>query len=193
MQAGLRFCLTASLLIMLLPGLVLGQLATGSIAGLVTDPNGAVVPAAKVVATDVARQTKYEAITSEAGVYIFPTLPVGAYTITVEVTGFKRLTRTGVEVRVAQRLDLNLQLELGDVQQTVEVTAEVPVLEATTSERGQNFSPQFMDNLPLFAGGIRNPRNFVQYMPVWVGRDVGVRFRRPRPGGHGRRRLADDP
>lgn len=168
MQATLRILLSASLVMLLLPALAFGQLATGSIAGLVTDPNGAVVPAAKVVATDVARQTKYEAITSEAGVYIFPTLPVGAYTITVEVPGFKRLSRTGVEVRVAQRLDLNLQLELGDVQQTVEVTAEVPVLEATTSERGANFSPQFMDNLPLFTGGIRNPRVFVQYMPGYT-------------------------
>lgn len=163
-----RLLLLASVSVLLVPSLLHGQLATGSIAGLVTDPNGAVVPAAKVVATDVARQTKYEAITSEAGVYIFPTLPVGSYTIVVEVTGFKRLTRSGVEVRVAQRLDLNLQLELGDVQQTVEVTAEVPVLEATTSERGQNFSPKFMENLPLFTGGIRNPRVFVQYMPGYT-------------------------
>lgn len=162
-------------LILLLPAVAAAQLATGSIAGLVTDPNGSVVPAAKVVATDTARQTKYEAITSEAGIYIFPTLPVGTYTISVEVPGFKRLARTGVEVRVAQRLDLNLQLELGDVQQTVEVTAEAPVLEATTSERGANFSPKFMENLPLFTGGIRNPRNFIQYMPgVNTGAELSV-------------------
>jgi hypothetical protein len=149
----------------LLPALAYGQLAMGTITGVVTDPNGAIVPTAKLVATDVARKTNYEAITSEAGIYIFPSVPVGTYSITVEVAGFKRLLRSGIEVRVAQRLDLDLQLELGDVQQTVEVTAEIPLLETTTSERGQNFSPQFMDNLPLFTGGIRNPRVFVQYMP----------------------------
>ena len=86
------------------------------------------------------------------------------YTVTVEKTGFKKLSRANIEIRIAQRLDMDLRLEVGDVQQTVAVTAEAPLLE-TSAERGQNISTKFMDNLPLFSGGIRNPRAFVNYMP----------------------------
>jgi hypothetical protein len=56
-------------------------------------------------------------------------------------------------------------LEIGDVQQSIEVTAEAQLLETTSAMRGQNVSTQLMNNLPLFAGGIRNPRSFVTYMP----------------------------
>lgn len=151
------------------------QVATGSIAGTITDPNGASVPGARLVLTNDANGVRTEAISSEAGLYVFPTVPVGQYTLTVEKTGFKRVNRGGIEVRVAQRIDLNLTLEVGDVQQTVDVTAEAPLLETSTSERGQTFSPKFMDNLPLFTGAIRNPRSFLQYMPgVNIGAEVSI-------------------
>jgi hypothetical protein len=97
--------------------------------------------------------------------YVFPTLNTGVYTVTVEKAGFSKLSRANVEIRIAQRLDLDVQLQIGDVQQTVSVTAEAPLLETTTVERGQSLSTRFMDNLPLFAGGIRNPRAFINYMP----------------------------
>ncbi|MCC6366708.1 MAG: TonB-dependent receptor [Bryobacterales bacterium] len=141
------------------------QQNTGSIGGTVTDPNGASVPGAQVAAKNDATGLNIETVTNDAGLYVFPSLQAGQYTITVEKTGFKRLNRSGIEVRVALRIALDLQLEVGDVQQSVDVTAEAPMLEATTSERGQNFSTQFMETLPLFTGGIRNPENFVRYMP----------------------------
>lgn len=142
-----------------------GQVATGSLAGTVVDPTGAAVPAVKIVATNVASGAKVETISSDAGLYVFATLPPGVYTVTAEKTGFKTLSRPNIEIRIAQRIDMNLQMELGDVQQTVTVSAEVPLLETSTSERGNNISVKMMDNLPLFAGGIRNPRTFVNYMP----------------------------
>lgn len=141
-----------------------GQVATGSLAGTVVDPTGAAVPAVKIVATNVASGAKVETVSSDAGLYVFAALPPAVYTVTAEKTGFKTLSRTGIEIRIAQRIDMNLQMELGDVQQTVNVTADVPLLETSTSERGNNISVKLMDNLPLFAGGIRNPRAFVNYM-----------------------------
>lgn len=144
---------------------VYAQSSTGSLAGTVTDPNGAAIPGAKVVATGVATGAKLETLSSDAGLYVFPTMPVSTYTITVEKSGFKKLSRQNIEIRIAQRLDLDIRLEVGDVQQTVEVTAEAPLLETSSPERGQQLSQKFMDNLPLFAGGIRNPRAFVNYMP----------------------------
>ena len=83
----------------------------------------------------------------------------------MEKTGFRRLNRGNIEVRVAARQILDMQLELGDVQQSVEVTAEAPLLETQTPMRGHNLSPQMLSNLPLFSGGIRNPQAFVSYMP----------------------------
>jgi outer membrane receptor protein involved in Fe transport len=141
------------------------QVATGSLGGVITDPNGAVVPAAAVTAKNVATGGEYRTRSSEAGLYIFPTLPSGAYEVTVEKAGFKKLTRGNIEIRVATRQEANLKLEIGDVMQTVEVTADAQLLETTSAQRGQTFSPQLMSNLPLFTGGIRNPRSFVNYMP----------------------------
>jgi hypothetical protein len=158
---------TATLLVLalVLACAMFAQVATGSLSGTVTDPTGAAIPAVKVTATNVASGARIETTSSDAGLYVFPTLPPAVYTVTAEKPGFKRLSRANIEIRIAQRTDMNLQMELGDVQQTVEVTADVPLLETSTSERGNNISTKLMDNLPLFSGGIRNPRNFVNYMP----------------------------
>lgn len=142
-----------------------GQNATGSIGGLVTDSNGAVIPGVGLTVKNEATGLEIKAQTSDSGVYLFPTLLPGPYTLSAEKTGFRRLNRTNIEVRIAQRIDLDVQLEVGEVQQTVSVTAEAPLLETSSAERGQNISTKMMDNLPLFAGGIRNPRAFINYMP----------------------------
>ncbi|MEZ5364102.1 MAG: carboxypeptidase regulatory-like domain-containing protein [Bryobacterales bacterium] len=167
---------------------VSAQVNTGSIGGSVLDPGGAAVPGATVLATSTASGQTFEARSSEAGLYVFPSLPTGVYEISVEQPGFKKLTQSNLEVRVAQRLALDLTLEIGDVTETVEVTAAPPLLEATTSERGQSFSPKFMNTLPLFTGGIRNPESFVTYMPgVNSYREVSING----SGGRGKEVMID--
>jgi len=153
----------------------LAQTATGSLAGTITDSNGASVPGAKIVATSVLTGAKLEATTTEAGLYVFPTLPVSVYNVTIEKAGFKKLNRQGIEIRIAQRVDMNITMEVGDVQQVIEVTADAPLLETSTSEKGQTFAPKFMTNLPLFTGAIRNPRSFLSYMPgVNAGAEMSI-------------------
>ena len=158
---------TTSVVLSLLAFSVLSfaQVSTGSLGGLVTDPNGAAIPGAALTAKNELTGTEIKATSSEAGLYVFNALPTGVYTVTIEKAGFKKLNRSNIEIRIAQRLDLDLKLEVGDVQQTVSVTAEAPLLETSSAERGNSVSTKFMDNLPLFAGGIRNPRNFVNFMP----------------------------
>ncbi len=156
-------------------GMAMGQTATGSISGTITDANGAVVPGAKILATSTISGGKFEAVSSDAGLYVFPSLPASSYTLVVEKTGFKKLSRQNIEVRLAQRVDLDLRLEVGDLAQTVEVTAETPLLETSTSEKSTNFSPKFMSELPLFTGAIRSPRGFLSYMPgVNAGAEVSI-------------------
>jgi hypothetical protein len=129
--------------------------------GTVTDANGAVVPGAKIVAMHEPTKREFPAKTTEAGLYVLPSLPTGPYTVSVEQPGFKKLVRSGIEIRLGQRQDLDLKLEVGDVQQRIEVTAEAPLLETTSAERGQNISPQVLASLPIYTGGLRSAEAFV--------------------------------
>ncbi|HWQ52952.1 MAG TPA: TonB-dependent receptor [Bryobacteraceae bacterium] len=171
----LRTVVTLLLLLVCVAGFVVAQSSTASISGTVLDPNGAVVPNAKVEAKEIATGRVYQTNATEAGLYVFPSLAPGGYTISVEQPGFKKLERTNIETRIGSRLSLDLRLEVGDIQQSVEVTAVAPLLEANTPERGQTVSPQFMNNLPLFTGGIRGGESFVTYMPgVNSGSEVSI-------------------
>jgi hypothetical protein len=144
---------------------VMAQATSGSIAGTVTDPNGAVVPGAKVTAVHTPTGREYHAESSDAGLYSFPALPPGPYEVTLVHPGFKKLVRSGIEIRVGSRADLDLRLEVGDVQQQIEVTAEAPVLETSKSERGQNISQEVLYSLPIYSGGLRSAEAFLGYMP----------------------------
>ncbi len=178
----------AGLAVVCLGWAAIAQMATGSITGSILDPAGAVIPGAIVTARNEQTGASFRTESSEAGLYVLGSLPPGLYEVTVEKPGFRKLVRGGLEVRVAVRLGLDLSLEVGDVQQTVEVVAEAPLLETATSERGQSFSTKFMNTLPLFTGGIRNPEAFVRYMPgVNIYRETSISG----SGGRGKEVLID--
>lgn len=139
--------------------------STGSISGTVTDPNGAAIAGARIEVKEASTGVSWKTTTTDAGLYVLPTLPVGVYTLNIERQGFKKYVQTGIEVRVGLRETLDIRLEIGQVQQTVEVQAEAPLLETAKAERGQNVSPQLMNTLPIFNGALRNAEGFVGYMP----------------------------
>jgi hypothetical protein len=142
------------------------QTGVGSLSGQVLDPGGSVVPGAPVLLKSEATGLELQTVTSDAGVYGFPTLDVGSYVLTVEAKGFKRATRSNVVIQAANRTAVEMRLEVGDVTQSVEVSAEAPMLSTETSDLGTNFQGKFMKDLPLFVGGgFRNPENFISYMP----------------------------
>ena len=144
---------------------VFAQSTSGSMSGTVTDPNGAVIPGAKVIATHEPTNRNYEAVATDAGMYVFPTLPAGPYSVTVTQPGFKKSVQTNIEIRVALRNSMDIKLAIGDVAESVEVKADITQLEMSTPMRGQNLSPQLVNSLPIFAGGIRSAEAFVGYMP----------------------------
>lgn len=144
--------------------IALSQSQTGSMSGTVLDANNAVVPGASVEAVHVSTGTTLHTVSSDAGLYVFPNLPPGTYTVTVEKPGFNKLVRTGVEIFIAQRQALDLQLQVGDVKQSVEVTATQPLLETENSQRGQTLTPRMYQTLPLWFGGLQNPSAFLSYM-----------------------------
>ncbi|MEJ7616592.1 MAG: carboxypeptidase regulatory-like domain-containing protein [Pyrinomonadaceae bacterium] len=105
------------------------QSTTGTVSGYVTDQNGAAVTEAAVTATLVQQNVIRSVRSSDEGFYDFAALPPGEYTISVEKTGFQRVTQTGLMLSVNQNLRLDLDLKVGDIEQQITVTAETPLVD----------------------------------------------------------------
>jgi hypothetical protein len=145
---------------------LLAQLSTGSLSGSLTDPAGLPIPGATVKVTHVPTGRTYETVSSDAGLYAFPNLEVGPYTIAAEQPGFKKLERSGLVIAISTRSVVDLQLEIGQVSETVQVAAEAPLLSKATAELGTAFQPKLMRDAPLFfGGGLRNPEAFIAFTP----------------------------
>jgi len=139
------------------------------------DPNNAVVPGARVQAQHVATGTVAETTATDAGIFLFPSLSVGTYTVTASFTGFKQTVQSNVAVLVGSRTTLDLKLAIGEAKESIQVVAEAPLLETTSPQRGTNLTPVMMGNLPIFSGGIRNAGSFVNYMPgVNIGAETSI-------------------
>ncbi len=127
----------------------MAQGTTGTIAGTVTDPTGAVVAGATVTIRDVATNTIHTATTSSAGTYTVPQLAPGQYVVTFQKTGFTKDQRQGITLTIDSSLEVNDTLKTGDVQQTIDVTSEPPVLQTDNSSVGEVIDSQAIQNVPL--------------------------------------------
>jgi hypothetical protein len=150
--------------ILLFSSLAFSQSQTGSLSGSVLDANDAAVGGASVDVRENHSGVTAHTVSSDAGVYVFPSLPPGIWTVTAEKPGFKKLVHADIEIFIAQRQALDLKLEVGDVKQTVEVTTSQTLLETETSERGQSLTPKMYQTLPMWSGGLQNPSAFLGYM-----------------------------
>ncbi|HWB98016.1 MAG TPA: carboxypeptidase regulatory-like domain-containing protein [Bryobacteraceae bacterium] len=132
------------------------QVSTGEFSGNVTDASGASVASAKIVATNTQTGITREVLTDAAGGYVLTLLPPGNYNLAAEAGGFRRVVQNGIPLQVNQRAEINFRLEVGQVNETVEVAAAPPLLESESSSLGSVIAEQFVGELPL------NGRNFVQ-------------------------------
>jgi hypothetical protein len=144
------------------------QQATGSIAGVIVDNQGAAVPGAAVTAHNVNTGFTRTATTSTSGLYALTALPVGVYDIVAELSGFTRLELHGILVRISETHDLNLTLRVAQVSETVTVTAEAPLISTTSSSVGQVVDIDRIESLPL------NGRQFANLAAMIPG--VGLGF-----------------
>ncbi len=131
---------------------MLGQESRGTILGRVTDTTGSVIANAEIRAVNNATQAAAASRTNEAGNYTIPYLLPGAYTLTVETAGFKKYQRDGIQVRVSDTLEVNVQMVVGDVSERVEVTAATPLLETSLVQLGQVVDQRRVTELPIQAG-----------------------------------------
>jgi hypothetical protein len=149
---------------------LLAQSDRGTITGRVTDPSQAVISNAGVTITNQETGIKTTTHTNEVGNYVVQQLPVGRYEISIEAAGFRRYLRRDMDVNVAQTLTLNVTLEVGQVDQQVEVTAAAPLLESSTSDLGTVVSREQVVDLPLaVSGNMRHPGAFVFLAPGVTG------------------------
>ena len=145
-----------SVLILLTVQMAAGQVSTAEVSGAVTDPTGAVVVGAKVTAVNADTGVSREASSDVAGSYVMTLLPPGNYDVSVEAPGFRKVLQNGVTLQVSQRARIDFTLQVGQVNDTVEVAATAPLLESQSSSLGSVIGERFVNELPL------NGRNFVQ-------------------------------
>ncbi len=123
------------ILVLCLAGLAFAQSSTGTIQGTVADANGAVIPNASVTVTNLGTNRAIVVTSNGEGLYSLPALDPGPYKVEVQVTNFKATTQQ-VTLQTAQVLNLEFKLQPGSTSETVEVTAEVPIVDTSTSGVG---------------------------------------------------------
>lgn len=128
------------------------QETRGTITGRITDPSGAVIPGATVVVTNTAMGTKTSLTTNENGIYVASYLLPGIYEVEAGSQGFKKILRSNIELRVADRLEVNVELQIGASDQSVTVTAETPLLNSETASVGTVVDSRRVADLPLSYG-----------------------------------------
>ncbi len=127
----------------------LGQAVTGEIVGRVTDSSGQVVPGAAVTAVHVATNVSRSVISNDTGGFTLTLLTPGKYSVSAELTGFRRVVHPDVEVLVGARLTLGLMLQIGNVSETVTVSGTPPLIETTRSDLGGVITSREIAELPL--------------------------------------------
>ena len=152
----MRSRLVIILLTFIASGSLFGQGFTASVLGTVTDNTGALIPQAIVTATNIGTGIKTVAMSDSSGNYTLPKLAPGDYRITVEMQGFKRYVVESVTLQVDQRQPLDFKLELGQVSDSVAVTADTAALQTETATVGGVVTNSQTAELPL------NGRNFLQ-------------------------------
>ena len=125
------------------------QVSTGTVVGTVTDPTAAAVVNAKVTLRHLATNETREVFTNDRGEFTAPFLRIGDYSVTAAVRGFRQKVFSPITVRVDQTVNLPIQLEVGAVSETVEVSSSTPLIDATTSSVGQVIENKKIIDLPL--------------------------------------------
>ncbi|MBO0798202.1 MAG: carboxypeptidase regulatory-like domain-containing protein, partial [Blastocatellia bacterium] len=145
--------------------------ANATIIGTVADASGNVVANASITITQKETGLTRQVTTSDRGYYVVPSLPVGTYTVAVEVKGFKRKSVTGITLQVNDEPRIDVTLEVGEVSETVTVDSQAPLLQTESASVGQVIDNRYTTQIPL------NGRDFTQLILLTPGAVT-------RPGGY---------
>jgi len=147
------------------------QTSTSSITGTVTDSSGAVIPGAAVTLSNDETGVTALQKTNQAGVYSFPSLPIGTYSVRVELKGFKSARKTGNTLSIGSPVDIPIKLEVGDATEVISVAATTEALQTTDSSIGNVVTQAEISELPLNG---RNPLGLLVLEPGVVQMSKGA-------------------
>ncbi len=153
---SIAFGLSLLAVLLLGEGGAVAQQVTAVITGQVTDPSGSPIVGASVQARDIDRGTTEKTTTNVDGIYNFPRLPVGTYEVRVETKGFQSAVRPPFQLQLNQTARMDFAMQIGQVNETVEVTGAAPLLQTETTALGSVIDSRANEDLPLGA------RNYVQ-------------------------------
>jgi hypothetical protein len=182
-QTRLPLSLVLFLLILAAPAAAFAQTGAASLTGIVTDQSGAAVPGATVTATNQATNVDYTAISNDSGSYTVTALPVGAYVVKAELARFKTAATRPIQMEAKQVVRLDFKLELGGLEETVEVKSDTPVLQTETATVGEVISGTTVNALPLNG---RNPGQLPLLLPGAITPNPGSFASIRNTGGGGR-------
>src|SRR5262245_18335774 len=136
------------------------QEVRGSISGIVTDSAGSLVPGVEIAVTRIEGNTSASTVTSDTGNYLDQFLLPATYSVTAELSGFKRFVRENILLQVGDRVRIDIALEVGGSSESVVVNEAASLLETETASRGQVITSQQISDIP------NNGRNVFQL--VWA-------------------------
>ena len=128
---------------------ILAQQGRGTIVGNVTDQSGAAIKGAKVTVLNTSTNTPFVTLSNGEGYYTTPPLQVGAYAVTTELSGFKKEVQSGILLQVDQHVEINIQLQVGGVGESVQVTSEAALVNTENASIGQVIENKRISDLPL--------------------------------------------
>lgn len=163
MKATWKVVLLVLTIVMASSHAVLAQRTTANIYGFVKDSSGAVVPGITVQLTNELTGIEHRATTNEAGEFSATFLPVGRYTVRVEAQGFKTFIQRGLELTSGQQIRYPISLELGEVTQQIDVTAEAPLLQNASVQLNAGVTDLQIEELPT------SRRDFTQLLTLQPG------------------------
>src|SRR6266498_244082 len=155
-------------------GIGMGQTSKGTVTGLVTDPNGAVVAGAEVELKNPATNQNRTTTTNDSGLYRFDAVDLAVYDLTIRAKGFRTLTNTGLEVQANRIATLDIKLEIGSTEATVNINATAgELLQTSDPVRGGNFTPKQVQELPI---STLNPYDLGRLLPGVATATGGAQF-----------------
>ncbi|HYW43942.1 MAG TPA: TonB-dependent receptor [Bryobacteraceae bacterium] len=170
-------CFRLLLSLAFVAGVLFAQSDRGTITGTVTDQAGALIPGARVTATQIATSEKFNTTTTGAGEFTLPSLPVGSYRVVIECQGFKTTIQDVIELGAGMTARLSPRLEVGTVQQTVEVSAQSSVLQMDDAKLHNDIPDKLIQDLPtVVSGSMRSPFDLANLTAGVQGSDTDVRI-----------------
>jgi hypothetical protein len=174
-----RVCVLGTLLWLFVVAAATAQDFRGGITGTITDGSGGRLPGVTVTATNVATNVASNTTTNAEGEYSILYLTPGVYTLAAELSGFKKTVRDNVEVRISDRVGVDLKMDVGRIEETISVSAESPILQTTSGSSGQVIDEKRISMMPLSDG---NPFVLARLAPG-IAYNGDLKFSRPFDNG----------